>query len=46
MNPLLFDSARIVGTKGATVQRLRAESGADIVVGNNGSDVIEIVGGT
>lgn len=44
--PVFFESARIVGTKGATVQRLRAESGAEIVVGNNGSDVIEIVGGT
>jgi rRNA processing protein Krr1/Pno1 len=39
-------SARIVGSKGATIQRLRAESGADIIVGNNGSDMIEIVGGT
>lgn len=42
---LLNRSARIVGSKGATIQRLRAESGADIIVGNNGSDLIEIVGG-
>lgn len=36
--------ARIVGTKGATVSRLRAESGTDIFIPRDDSNVVEITG--
>ncbi|CDZ98263.1 Vigilin [Phaffia rhodozyma] len=36
--------ARIVGSKGTTVSRLRAESGAEIIVGKGDSDIIQIIG--
>lgn len=38
-------SPRIVGTKGATVSRLRAETGADIFISRDDSNVIELTGG-